>query len=187
MMLQYLMSLDGDILLWLQNYVRNDILTPVFIGITTLGNGGLIWIISSALLMVSKKTRKTGIMVLLALVLSVLINNVALKNIVARVRPYNVVSGLTSLIGTMPDFSFPSGHTGSSFAAAVVMFLRLPKKIGVPALILAFLIGFSRLYIGVHYPSDVLGGALIGTGIALFIHRESAIIYTNVMNLINHK
>ncbi len=81
-----------------------------------------------------------------------------------------MLPGLTSLIGVQDDFSFPSGHTGSSFAAAVVMYRGLPKKVGVPALVFAFLMGFSRLYVGVHYPSDVIGGALIGTAIALFAY-----------------
>lgn len=166
-MLQYLISLDGNALVWIQNHMRNDILSPVFIGITSLGNGGMIWITASLLLLISKKTRKVGIMALAALMLSVLIDNVILKNVVGRTRPYEVIPELTSLIGAPSDFSFPSGHTGSSFAAAVVMYKKLPKKMGIPALILAFLIGFSRLYVGVHYPSDVICGAGIGSGIAL--------------------
>lgn len=170
-MLQYLMTLEESILLWIQSNVRNEWLTPVFIFITKLGNGGFIWILGSILLLAPKKTRKIGVMAVAALICSVLIDNVMLKNAVARTRPYEVIEGLTSLVGVQKDFSFPSGHTGSSFAAAVVMFRGLPKKFGVPALILAFLIGFSRLYVGVHYPTDVLAGALIGTGIALLVSR----------------
>lgn len=168
-MLQNLATFEESILLGIQSNLRNEWLTPVFIFITRLGNGGFIWILGSILLLAPKKTRKIGGMALAAFVCSVLIDNVILKNVVARTRPYEVIGGLTSLIGVQKDFSFPSGHTGSSFAVAVVMFCGLPKKFGVPALILAFLIGFSRLYVGVHYPSDVLGGALIGTGIALFV------------------
>lgn len=168
-MLQNLATLEESILLGIQSDLRNECLTPVFIFITRLGNGGFIWILGSILLLAPKKTRKIGVMAVAALICSVLIDNVMLKNAVARTRPYEVIEGLTSLVGVQKDFSFPSGHTGSSFAAAVVMFRGLPKKFGVPALILAFLIGFSRLYVGVHYPTDVLGGALIGTGIALFV------------------
>lgn len=169
-MLQYLSSVDENILLWIQECMRNDVLTPFWIAVTTLGNGGLIWLAGSALLLISKKTRKIGIMALAALAFSVLIDNVILKNLVARTRPYEVVPGLTSLIGVQDDFSFPSGHTGSSFAAAAVMYRGLPKKVGVPVLVFAFMMGFSRLYVGVHYPSDVIGGALIGTAIALFAY-----------------
>ena len=174
-MLQYLMSVDENILLWIQNNLRSDILTPIFTFITTLGNGGAIWIAGSVLLLIPKQTRKVGVMSLTALAFSVLIDNVILKNLIGRTRPYEVVNGLTSLVGIQNDYSFPSGHTGSSFAAAIVMFRALPKKYGVPALILAFLIGFSRLYVGVHYPSDVICGALIGTGIALLIYWVSTI------------
>lgn len=169
-MLQYLLSVDENILLWIQECMRNDVLTPFWIAVTTLGNGGLIWLAGSALLLISKKTRKIGIMALAALAFSVLIDNVILKNLVARTRPYEVVPGLTSLIGVQDDFSFPSGHTGSSFAAAAVMYRGLPKKVGVPVLVFAFMMGFSRLYVGVHYPSDVIGGALIGTAIALITY-----------------
>lgn len=166
-MLQNFISAEETILLWIQNNMRNDVLTPIFVAITSLGNGGLIWIAGAVLMLIPKKTRKIGILTLIALGFSVLIDNIILKNLVARIRPYEVISGLTSLIGAQNDFSFPSGHTGSSFAAAVVMYRGLPKKIGVPVLVFAFLMGFSRLYVGVHYPSDVICGALIGTGIAL--------------------
>lgn len=178
-MLQYLMSVEDSILLWIQNSMRNEILTPIFTTITTLGNGGFIWIAGSVMLLIPKKTRNIGVMSLSALALSALIDNVILKNLIARTRPYEVIHGLTSLIGAQNDYSFPSGHTGSSFAAAVVMFCGLPKKYGVPALILAFLIGFSRLYVGVHYPSDVLCGVLIGTGIALLINWKMREILHN--------
>lgn len=169
-MLQYLMLLEENMLLWIQNNIRNEWLTPFFTFVTTLGNGGFIWIISSLILLISNKTRKVGAMSFIALVISVLIDNVLLKNVIARTRPYEVVPGLTSLIGIQSDFSFPSGHTGTSFATAVVMFRGLPKKLGIPILIFAFLMGLSRLYVGVHYPSDVICGALIGTGIALLTY-----------------
>ena len=97
------------------------------------------------------------------------INNLILKNLVARTRPYEVIDGLHLMVPKAVDLSFPSGHTGSSFATAVVMFIMLPKKYGVPALIYAFLMGFSRLYIGIHYPTDVLCGGIIGTLVAITV------------------
>ena len=102
-----------------------------------------------------------------SLLLSLVINNLMLKNIIARPRPYDMIEGLKTLVAAPTDFSFPSGHTASSFAAATVLFLTLPKKYGIPAIILAALMGFSRLYIGVHYPTDVLAGLISGVLIAI--------------------
>jgi len=99
---------------------------------------------------------------LLSMGAGALITNVCLKNLVARPRPYEVVEGLVPLIGKPTDYSFPSGHTCASFACALVLYRILPKKYGVPAVILASLIAFSRLYVGVHYPTDVLGGMFVG-------------------------
>ena len=90
------------------------------------------------------------------LILTFIIDNIILKNLVGRIRPYEVVRGVHYLIERQNDFSFPSGHTGSSFAVAVIYFLKLPRKYGILALMLAVHIGFSRLYLGVHYPTDVL-------------------------------
>lgn len=160
--MEWLMSLDGDILLFIQENLRNGILTPIFTAITTLGNSGIIWVIFSLLLLIPKRTRKAGVMSLLALLVSLLINNMTLKNLVARIRPYDAIEGLVPLIRRPWDYSFPSGHTGSSFASAWVLFRRLPRRFGIPALILAGLIGVSRLYLGVHYPTDVLFGAASG-------------------------
>lgn len=102
----------------------------------------------------------------LALLGSLIINNLILKNLIARIRPYEIINGLVPLIEKPTDYSFPSGHTGSSFAAACILYRKLPKRFGIPALLLAMLIGFSRLYLGVHYPSDVLFGIISGVGIS---------------------
>ena len=91
-----------------------------------------------------------------------LVTNLVLKNWVARVRPYELIQGLNCLVGPQDDFSFPSGHTTNSLACAWVLFRRAPRKWGVTALVAAILISLSRLYVGVHYPTDVFGGAVIG-------------------------
>lgn len=166
----FLVELEGPILLWIQEYVRNDFLTPVMKFITTLGNAGAIWIAAAVVLLCMKKTRKQGLLVTCSLLGTLLVNNIVLKNLIARTRPYEVIEGLHILVNKPVDFSFPSGHTGCSFAAGVMMFLVCPKKIGVPAMILAVLISFSRLYVGVHFPTDVLGGMITGTLIALVIY-----------------
>ena len=162
-------KLDGEILLWIQDNLRNDFLTPIFRFITSLGDSGWIWIACTIMCLVLVKYRKVGCLSALSLIGSLVINNLLLKNVIARTRPYEAVEGLMRLIEKQSDFSFPSGHTGSSFAAAVIFFIYLPKKFGIPALILAFLISFSRLYVGVHYLTDVLVGGLIGTAIAIAI------------------
>lgn len=178
--MEWLMDIDGNILLFIQENVRAQILTPLIIAITTLGNGGIIWIICSLALLVPQKTRKIGLMSILALLVSLLINNMILKNLVARTRPYDMVEGLVPLIGKQLGYSFPSGHTGSSFASAWVLYRKLPGRFGIPALVLAGLIGLSRLYVGVHYPTDVVFGVLGGIvsgGIAMlaFRGRETAV------------
>lgn len=156
------MNIDGNILLFIQDVIRHPALTPFFVGITKLGNAGMIWIVFSILLLFQKKTRKIGMMGICALLLSLLVNNLLLKNLVGRVRPYEVIPGLVPLIPRPKEYSFPSGHSASSFAAASVFYRTMPKKFGIPIVILAFLISVSRLYVGVHYPSDVLVGIVSG-------------------------
>lgn len=118
---------------------------------------------------VPQKDQTCGLLSLLALLGSLCVTNFLLKNYVARVRPYEVVAGLQCLIAAQPDWSFPSGHASASFASAVVIYKSCPRRIGVPALVLAFAISLSRLYVGVHYPSDVIVGMVIGTLIALIL------------------
>lgn len=169
--LQSFLQLDGSLLLWIQYYCRSPFLTALFIVLTHLGDNGGIWIVISCVLLISKKTRITGVMSLIALADSFLINNLILKNLVARTRPYEALQGLTLLIERQSDLSFPSGHTAASFAAAMIICRELPRRYGTAALILAAGIGFSRLYLGVHYPSDVIGGALSGILIAVFVNN----------------
>ena len=161
-MLETLLNLDGGFLLFLQESVRNPILDNIMIFITSLGNGGMIWIAATIVLLIPKKTRKAGIMSAVALLGSLIINNNIVKNIVQRPRPFVTFTDLQIIIPTPSEFSFPSGHTSSSFAAAAVFYRHLRKKLGLPAVILAGLIGFSRLYVGVHYPTDVIAGVLMG-------------------------
>ena len=161
-MVETLLNLDGDFLLFLQDSIRNPILNRIMIFITSLGNGGMIWIAATLLLLIPKKTRKVGIMSGAALLLSLLINNNLIKNIVQRPRPFVTFTDLQIIIPTPSEFSFPSGHTSSSFAAAAVFYRHLPKRLGIPSVVLAGLIGFSRLYVGVHYPTDVIAGVVMG-------------------------
>ena len=161
------MQWDDQFLLFLQENVRSDVLTPIMTFITRLGDKGLFWIATAIILCCFKKTRPLGIMAGISLVFSVLINNAILKNLVARPRPYLPETvggkGLILLIEEQHECSCPSGHSGASFAAAVVYLVKGPKKLGIPSIILAALIAFSRLYVGVHYPTDVIAGIITGT------------------------
>ncbi|MCD7812872.1 MAG: phosphatase PAP2 family protein [Lachnospiraceae bacterium] len=157
--------MEGNILLFIQNNIRNPILDPVFKTITHLGDGGIFWIILTVFLLCFRKTRRAGVYSACALLGSLLVNNLILKNLVNRTRPYEMIDGLVCLVSPAKDASFPSGHTGASFASAVAIYRQVPKRYGVLLLILAALIAFSRLYVGIHYPTDVLGGLV--TGVAL--------------------
>lgn len=162
--------MEGTILLWIQEHLRSAAATPAMEFITHLGDTAFIWIVMAAVFFAFRRTRATGFQVLAALLGSLVINNLILKNLVARVRPYEVVEGLRLLIERQPDWSFPSGHSASSFAAAAVIFLN-HRRTGWPAVVLAALIAFSRLYVGVHYPTDVLFGALSGILIGTAVCR----------------
>lgn len=160
--MNFLMQLDGQILLFLQENIRQEWMSPFWKLVTSLGNGGLLWVGISLLLLIPKKTRWAGLTALLALGMGALVTNLTLKPLVARVRPYETVAGLTSLVGPMRDYSFPSGHTCSAFAAASVYFKYFRGHWGVLSMVLAGMIAFSRLYVGVHYPTDVLCGLAVG-------------------------
>ena len=161
-MLESLINFEGSILLFLQNYVRNPVLNALLIPFTLSNNAGISCILIVAVFIYFKSLRKAGILMGISLLLEFLLNNLIIKNLFARIRPYEVIDGLILLVGKAPDYSFPSGHTGSAFALAVVIFMVMDRKYGIIALILASLMGFSRLYVGIHYPSDVLGGVILG-------------------------
>lgn len=137
-------------------------LDHVMVFITTLGNGGMIWMIAGMILLISKKHRKTGVLVMAALAVEVILCNGVLKPLVARVRPFDINHAVQLFISQPTDYSFPSGHTGASFAAAVVLCWR-GEKGRYAALLAAILIAFSRMYLYVHYPTDILGGILVGS------------------------
>lgn len=157
---------EANIVLWIQENLRVGFLNPIMQGITHLGDGGVFWIILSVLLLLFKKTRKVGLCCALGLIFDLLVVNIAVKPLVARIRPYEIIKEITILTHQPGDHSFPSGHSAGSFACAWAFFRAYKKKWGVPALVLAALVSLSRLYVGVHYPTDVLGGVVIGCGVA---------------------
>ena len=167
-MLEWFQALEGGFLLWVQEAVRGPVLDAFFVFYTQLGNHGLLWIALSLLLLCFPKTRRAGFCALLALLFGLLCTNVVLKHLFQRTRPWLVVEGLSHLVEENDPNSFPSGHTTAAFAAGVVWFRALPWRWGrIAALTAAVLMGLSRLYVGVHFPTDVLMGALVGTLCAL--------------------
>lgn len=169
------MSFDGTLLVKFQEIFVRDGLTPIVKFITHLGDSGIIWIVITAILLVFKKTRKAGVIAALALIGSLIINNLLLKNIVARTRPYDTIHEVKRLVEIQKDFSFPSGHSASSFAASIAIYFgldgNLRKYLGIGLIVLAFAIAFSRLYVGVHYPLDVLVGSLDGVLIGYLAYK----------------
>ena len=137
-----------------------DVVVPL---ITRLGDAGIIWIILTVLLLIIPKTRKTGVIMMAALLVDVLLCNVFIKNLVARTRPFDVNTAVQLLVAKPRDYSFPSGHTAASFASVTALYLAGEKKLWKPALALAILIAFSRMYLYVHYPTDILGGVIFGS------------------------
>lgn len=141
--------------------LRNPILNGVMIFVSSLGDGGLIWIILTIVLLFFKKTRQMAVAMAISLILMQLIGNMALKNLIQRSRPCWIDTSIPMLIPVPKDYSFPSGHTYVSFCAAAAIYLH-QKKWGILAFILASLIAFSRLYLFVHFPTDILGGIVLG-------------------------
>lgn len=155
---------EGPALLWIQEFVRRDWLDPIVKFYTTLGNSGLLWIVLCLVMLARPKTRRAGVAGLLALVCSLLLTNGILKNIAQRVRPWHFFDTLVPLIHEGDPNSFPSGHTSAAFAAAVAWARTLPRRwMKAVGLVMAAFMGLSRLYVGVHFPIDVLCGALVGS------------------------
>lgn len=167
------MNFDMAILDLIQSNIRTGFMDAIMPFITQLGDAGLMWIILSIGLIIPKKTRKIGFVMIIALILNGIICNIILKPMLARIRPFDVNTAIKLLINKPGDFSFPSGHTSASFTAASVLFFR-KSKLFVPSLVLAFLISFSRLYLYVHYPSDVLAGLVLGVLCGYIGHRAVA-------------
>lgn len=164
--MEWILGIDNAILDFIQQHLRSSFGDAVMPVITALGNAGIIWLLLGGGLLCFRKTRRIGAAVLAALAINLLLCNVILKPLVGRVRPFEANDFTGLLISPPSDPSFPSGHSSASFAAAVALFWYW-KKPGVAALVLAALIAFSRLYLYVHYPTDVLAGALIGVLSAL--------------------
>lgn len=164
-MLEAIQNFDVSVLLSIQEHLRVPFLNGIMPMITRLGDSGFIWILLGVILLFPKKTRRGAVDMLLCLALAFVINDLILKPLIARARPFYSIDELTTLINAPASFSFPSGHTNASFAAAFAL-TRIFGRKGTWSYVLAVLIAFSRCYVGVHYPTDVLAGMVVGTSSA---------------------
>ena len=185
-LLDIIRSVDYNILLFIADRLRGDVLDPVMTVLSLIGNGGAVWITLAVLLLHAADRLEIPFLyginfgIGLAMLAGFLVGNLWLKELVMRPRPFVTHSDLTALLAPGDRWSFPSGHALSSFAAATALWC-FHKKTGVLALVLAALIAFSRLYASVHYPTDVLAGALLGVLIGL----AAAVLVDRVMDALH--
>ena len=154
--------------------IHTPLLDRFMVAITKLGDAGIVWIILTVILLLIPKTRKSGVYMAVALIADLIICNVILKPIVARIRPYSINQTVQLLVTPLKDYSFPSGHTAASFASVSALYFAGRKRMAAGALIVSVLIAFSRMYLYVHYPTDVLGGMIVGCAAGYFGNRLAA-------------
>ena len=159
------MSWEFEWLYALQD-IHNPALDKVMVFVSALGNAGIFWIAVGLLLLITKRYRRGGAQMLVAMAVTFIIGNLILKNLVARERPCWIDREVQLLMASPSDYSFPSGHSMNGFAGSVSL-LCIDKRIGIPAVILAAVIAFSRLYLFMHFPTGVFAGIVIGLVIAL--------------------
>lgn len=159
--MNFINNFDSQAMLWVQDNIRMPLLSGIFVPLTRLGNAGVLFIAVALILLCFKKTRTSGVLMLISMAVCYIFNDLIIKRIIERPRPFNSVVGLVPLVSPPKSFSFPSGHTASAFAAMVSLFFT-KRKFAFAGLVVAFLMGCSRVYVGVHYPTDVIVGALVG-------------------------
>ncbi|MBQ9757447.1 MAG: phosphatase PAP2 family protein [Clostridia bacterium] len=163
-------NVEFEILQAIHSFSKSAVLDFLVPKVSWLGNGGFIWIVLCVVLLITKKHRRCGIALSLGLVLCLIFGNIILKNLIARPRPCWIFDVPDMLIPIPTDFSFPSGHTYSSFLSAFVL-LEYNKKWGFVALFVAAIMAFTRLYLFVHFPTDILGGVLLAAVIFLLVRK----------------
>lgn len=168
------MPFDFEILYFIQEHIVTPALSHIMIFASTLGEYGFIWVLTAVILIFFKKTRACGALILCSLVFCLVTGEFITKNLVCRVRPCYQDITINMLVNRPDSYSFPSGHTASSFTSASTIFY-FNKKAGGLALALASIIAFSRMYLFVHFPTDVFAGALwgiVGSVIVLLIYKK---------------
>ncbi len=173
--IEMIYNVDFAILGFIQTAIKCAFLDPIMAVVSYVGEAGAVWIAASIVMICFRKTRSVGVMVLCAITAGYIIGELGIKNIVCRPRPFIENPDIVLNIYPPSGYSFPSGHSCSSFAAAIVMLL-CDKRLGIPAAVLAALVAFSRLYNYVHFPSDVLCGIILGVicaVITVFVFRKT--------------
>ena len=163
-------ELDWNILYFIHNNLVNTVNDKIMLFFTSLGNMGAVWILLTLIFILNKKYRKLGLMLLIALILELIVGNIILKNIFQRPRPCWIDHSIKLIVNRPRDFSFPSAHAFSSFICASII-AKYNRKWGLLAILLAFLVSFSRLYIFVHFPSDVIVGSILGVVFGFLIYH----------------
>ena len=166
----YITKIDFSILYYIQEHLRCAFLDFLMPLLGLMQEGGMVWIVISIILICFKKTRYCGFAILHAMGIDTLITEFTLKNIICRIRPCNIDFSIKMLVSRPDSYGFPSNHSASAFAAATALLVTLKKKRwAILGYILATAIALSRLYVFVHFPSDVLVGAIVGSLIALLV------------------
>ncbi len=163
----------------LHNHVNNRIMAVI----TYLGSGGLVWFSLCVPLIISKTYRDTGINILLSLFITWLTGEITIKRLVGRVRPSEVLPEDEQIIKRPKFYSFPSGHSASSFSVVAVVLIRCPWWIVLPVTIMASLIAFSRMYLRVHYFTDVIAGITWGLVCGFCSVAIYNAVYQNILGL----
>ena len=158
-----------NLLLWIQNHIRSEKMNKLWKAITSLSDAGWFWIATNLILLANIKTRATGIYAFIGMVIQALIVKCVVKIITNRSRPFEINNNIIP-IGRIPkDRSFPSGHTSVAFTSALIYLQSLPLWFGITMLVIAVLIAFSRMYLGVHFLTDVIGGIVVAFIVAMGI------------------
>ena len=170
---------DASVITAIYENVHSAFLTMFFRIVTLLGEGGIFWIAVAVILLFFKKTRRSGICISASLLIGVIVGNGIIKNVVARPRPYDAIAGIESVVSHLSDYSFPSGHSLCCFEAATALAMNRTKW-AIPAYVGAVLVAVSRLFLFVHYPTDVICGALLGVLFGVLGSLAAGAIYDRV-------